>query len=362
VALLVGGRGKTREAALSSFVVFAAFVALYSVLLHKELRFLFPGMPFAVTATALALNDLWSVGPKEKEEFDMRKGVSSEASRAGEGSTREKEGSAEVRRGHRAAERTPGERTDGARDQGMERSLRARLMRGFVRGGVASALLLSLAATGAFLWVSSHNYPGAEAMMHLANIARRMRATTGGVRVHVDVATAMSGVTRFGEQLWQRLPEGAAWSFSKAEDLVNPCTGEAMEQGGRAEDYLHGGESSSNAHAASAFDSSAPSSSSSGKGIPDSFGPFGFLLTANPAPFTQSPPPGSADSCGAFRVVGVVHGNPRLGVQWRNFQPALPRAFAAALQQRFPAQDPSATWPIPVVATEPVIYILQRRK
>jgi len=126
-----------------------AFVAIYSCQPHKELRFIFYAFPIVNMAAAFGLARTRIVG------------------------------------------------------------LKSAFMRLLFLAAVA-ALALSLCFSGAFLYISSMNYPGGHAFAQL----HAMRAAEAGDsrRVHIDVPAAMQGVCRFGE-------EYAAWEYSKEEGL-----------------------------------------------------------------------------------------------------------------------------------------------
>jgi alpha-1,6-mannosyltransferase len=82
-------------------------------------------------------------------------------------------------------------------------------------GGIA-ALLLSLAASLAFVEVSRRNYPGGRALEALARHVRRQQGRIAEVRVRVDVAAAMTGASKFAEREARLRAPRAAWAFSKA--------------------------------------------------------------------------------------------------------------------------------------------------
>jgi alpha-1,6-mannosyltransferase len=73
--------------------------------------------------------------------------------------------------------------------------------------GIASSMLLSWLASSFMLYTSMHNYPGGEALDAL----HRLASPQANVNVHIDVLTAMTGASRFGE----RNPN---WTYSKNEN------------------------------------------------------------------------------------------------------------------------------------------------
>ena len=81
------------------------------------------------------------------------------------------------------------------------------------------------------LAVSRLNYPGAEALNRLHELARN---DTGVVRVHMDTLACMTGVTRFMERAPPVLgdAQGAFWVYDKTEDeerLLNPLFWEGFD-------------------------------------------------------------------------------------------------------------------------------------
>ncbi|XP_022081245.1 dol-P-Man:Man(7)GlcNAc(2)-PP-Dol alpha-1,6-mannosyltransferase-like [Acanthaster planci] len=75
--------------------------------------------------------------------------------------------------------------------------------------GVIGHFLVNMAATLAFLVVSHHNYPGGVALTKLHDAVPQ---DTAHVHVHIDVATAQTGVTRFTQV-------NRHWIYNKTENL-----------------------------------------------------------------------------------------------------------------------------------------------
>ncbi|KAM0529685.1 hypothetical protein ACHAQF_007289 [Verticillium nonalfalfae] len=88
------------------------------------------------------------------------------------------------------------------------------------------AVLASAAAAAALLALSSLNYPGGEALSHVARIAALAPATppAPAAAVHVDVLSCMTGVTLFGQNPTGRpvllAPDDAGLRFDKTEDAA----------------------------------------------------------------------------------------------------------------------------------------------
>jgi alpha-1,6-mannosyltransferase len=122
----------------------AGFVGLYSCLGHKEMRFMFPIMPILNLAAAVGMTRLhqWAFPAKDKT-----------------------------------------------------RSLLAQLA--FL--SCVGALLVSFAGSMAFLQVSRLNYPGGEALSLITKHLEQNNHVTDA-RVWIDVASAMSGVSLFGQR------------------------------------------------------------------------------------------------------------------------------------------------------------------
>ena len=137
------------------------FVALYSALPHKELRFVLYAVPPLNIAAAAAAAKLWNSLPSRKEKSFLK------------------------------------------RQLGMCGSM-----------ALLTVVQISVVASGAFLAASYSNYPGGRALERVHALGERSGAARGNrpIHVHVGVDAAMSGVSRF-------LERGHPWRYSKKETL-----------------------------------------------------------------------------------------------------------------------------------------------
>ena len=140
------------------------FVAVYSALPHKELRFVLYVVPPLNVAAATSLAKLYRAFPKPTAP-----------------------------------------------------SYTQRVLGRLGRLNVVAALLGCLALSGGFAAASVGNYPGAEALLALHELHGASRPRGSGraqrpIHVHVGVAAAISGVSRFLEQ-------PPPWKYSKTENL-----------------------------------------------------------------------------------------------------------------------------------------------
>jgi alpha-1,6-mannosyltransferase len=139
------------------------YVALYSFLGHKEVRFLFPVLPLFNVGVAVALSRIHAMLVYPGKD----KPVSGVAQ--------------------------------------------------LIYAGGIGALVLSLAASLAFVEVSRRNYPGGLALDALTHhVQKEQQGRIAEIRVHVDVASAMTGVSKFAEREAQTRTPHVAWTFSKA--------------------------------------------------------------------------------------------------------------------------------------------------
>lgn len=129
------------------------YIALYSCLGHKEVRFLFPVMPLLNLAVAVGMARIHRlVFPPSNKEKRV--------------------------------------------------SLYAKI--GFLK--VVASLVLTLLASSMFLAVSQQNYPGGEALLRLEQHLHKYQTEDGlvandpEVHVYIDVAAAMSGISLFGQR------------------------------------------------------------------------------------------------------------------------------------------------------------------
>jgi alpha-1,6-mannosyltransferase len=136
------------------------FVGLYSCLGHKEVRFLFPVLPLFNLSAAIGLARVHNL------------------------------------------------RFPGKDDKPVGWAVR------FMYVGGVAVLLLTLAASVVFVLVSRSNYPGGVALKELTNLVQ----ASGPERaiVYIDVASAMTGVSLFGQRDAQRRAPRTIWTFHKA--------------------------------------------------------------------------------------------------------------------------------------------------
>jgi alpha-1,6-mannosyltransferase len=151
------------------------FVIMYSFLGHKEMRFIFPALPILNLAAAVGMSklDRLSFSSNDITKKDDKADAVSWVARLGFGC------------------------------------------------GIL-CMLTTLGGSLVFVAVSRWNYPGGDALMALVrHIQQQQRGDFGMVpltmttiKVHIDVATAMSGVSLFGQRAAQELPH-AKWEFVK---------------------------------------------------------------------------------------------------------------------------------------------------
>ena len=176
----------TRKDARAVFLVALSFVTAYSFLPHKELRFVFPAVPLCDACAA--------VGAVEAYGRLAGKRVASKTLRSARRGTRT---SAEKRR--------------------TRRNFVARARLAVAPLLVGAVLLLAVATHAVFASAAYLNYPGGEAFaaMHAAEASQRTRAfREKPTRVHVDVVAAQTGVSRFGESVFDD-----AFVYSKREGV-----------------------------------------------------------------------------------------------------------------------------------------------
>lgn len=149
---------------LPFLVPILGFVVLYSNLGHKEMRFIFPALPILNLAAAATMARLVGLAFPSKEKRP---------------------------------------------------AIISRLA--FVCG--VMCVVLTMAGNLAFVAVSRWNYPGGDGLLGLVkHIQKQVEVTditNTHVRVHVDVASAMSGVSLFGQRAAESLVPTVHWTFDK---------------------------------------------------------------------------------------------------------------------------------------------------
>jgi alpha-1,6-mannosyltransferase len=145
------------------------FIGLYSFLGHKEMRFIFPALPMLNLGAAVGVSKLSRLAFPQAV-----KGNNKDSS----------------------------------------------LIASFGFGCCLLCMILSLCGSLSFVAVSKLNYPGGNALselaFHLKNISLDERFDVPfSVHVHIDVASAMSGVSLFGQRAAQASTPNIDWKFSK---------------------------------------------------------------------------------------------------------------------------------------------------
>lgn len=163
------------------------FIALYSFLGHKEVRFLFPAFPLLNLAAATGLERFHNLA------F-----------------------------GRANAKDKPNLRTE------------RKLGRFLYVAVVTSCLLLTLMASLTFAHISKHNYPGGHAMRSLKD---HLSMNKGQIyKVHIDVASAMTGVSLFEQRAFPSVIFDKAGyekqAFSRGKDQYTHLLSEDAEVAG----------------------------------------------------------------------------------------------------------------------------------
>eukprot|EP00737_Agarophyton_chilense_P002853 gb/GEZJ01003285.1/.p1 GENE.gb/GEZJ01003285.1/~~gb/GEZJ01003285.1/.p1 ORF type:complete len:527 (-),score=48.43 gb/GEZJ01003285.1/:688-2268(-) len=161
------------------------FVGLYSNLPHKELRFILYVLPVLNAAAAVAI------------QTEFRR----------------------VRQNTRAAAR---KKHDDRRKTGCKRGdvLRAAVFGAFVVATLVACMAQTVISSAASRW----NYPAGHALMRLHEVEKRVCAEAGGLErmegyVHIDVDSAMGGISQFVQESYEREKSCWTWRYSKREDV-----------------------------------------------------------------------------------------------------------------------------------------------
>jgi len=145
------------------FMPVLAFIGLYSILPHKEIRFIFVAFPLFNVLAAKTLATC-----------------------------------------HRTMI------TIYSRDNSMKQNVKplaSKIMVLAMHGGCLAAVALSLVASMVFVQVSRSNYPGGVGLIALSKHLEQAAKSDEPIQIYVDVAAAMTGVSLFGQrQLLQNCP------------------------------------------------------------------------------------------------------------------------------------------------------------
>lgn len=177
------------------------FVALYSFLPHKEMRFIFPALPILNLCAAYGLSRLVTVDSSIPLEVPPGKD----------------------------------------KDHLVEKNYGATYTSLITRLAGIGTLVATLAGSSLFLGLSKHNYPGGVALERLryhVDSSIPMAASDVSsfqwkdVHVYIDVAAAMTGVSLFGQRhAAHRVGDDGVWRFTKAgyedENKVHGSSGES---------------------------------------------------------------------------------------------------------------------------------------
>jgi hypothetical protein len=224
------------------------FCALYSCLGHKETRFLFPVLPLWNLAAAVGLAKvhaatfgssdggvllLWSrsrttvttaVDRNSKNDSNAlhkKDDDHPESDNKNDSSALHEKHGDDLNKGtncnsalHEKGDDHPESETQLSTSSSYRPSMVGRL----IYAGCMGLLIVTLAVSSIFVAVSRWNYPGGVALTQLVQHIQQIQgdATTNQVRVHIDVATAMTGVSLFGQrEATVRVPN-MEWVFDKA--------------------------------------------------------------------------------------------------------------------------------------------------
>ncbi|CAN0198666.1 unnamed protein product [Pylaiella littoralis] len=184
-----------------------AMVCLYSLLPHKELRFIFPALPLFNLAAGVgmskAVRGVFYAGRKGRKGDDAEDGDDDDYG-----------GGPERTRSNTRKKKVRQSTTHRRRRGGRHRPLGVAVQL-LLAGVLAVACLATAGTTALALAASRANYPGGEALLALHRaIDADTRKSSKDVLVHLDAGAAMSGVSRFGQR-------AKGVSYSKQEEGVD---------------------------------------------------------------------------------------------------------------------------------------------
>lgn len=147
-------------AAFPYFMPVLAFIGLYSILPHKEIRFIFAAFPMFNVLAAKTLATC-----------------------------------------HKTASVTC------SSTKQEPKSSPSKVIIRLIHGGCLAAVSLSLVASVIFVQVSTANYPGGEGLLALSKHLAQFPKSDEPIQIYIDVASAMTGVSLFGQRsLIQKCP------------------------------------------------------------------------------------------------------------------------------------------------------------
>jgi alpha-1,6-mannosyltransferase len=194
-----------------------SFCALYSCLGHKETRFLFPVLPLWNLAAAVGLAKVHAAAFGSSSSSNGGAGVLLLSSTTPLTTITVDNRNDDSSALHKKDDDHPDSDVKPSSTSSFAVN-RPSLVGRLIYVGCMGLLLLTLAASSIFVAVSRWNYPGGQALNRLVQHIQQVQgdATTQTVHVHIDVATAMTGVSLFGQrEATVRVPN-MEWVFDKA--------------------------------------------------------------------------------------------------------------------------------------------------
>ena len=140
---------------LSYFIPVLAFIGLYSILPHKEIRFIFVTFPMFNVFAAKTIASC-----------------------------------------HKCVQFSRNQKASDERIISKKHSI---LLASMLYLGCLAIVFISFLASFAFIQLSKKNYPGGEAIISLKKLLREKKALDKEVNIYIDVASTMTGVSLFGQ-------------------------------------------------------------------------------------------------------------------------------------------------------------------
>ena len=170
----------------SFYIPIIGFVGLYSFLPHKEIRFIFIALPMINIMAAKGLESIYKVVSLA---FNMRNNNNTTSV-----IQMKVKNDSNNNNNHRYEDETKGKQ--------MKKTTLILLFIIFM-GGLGT-IVISFIGSSIFVSVSNKNYPGGQALRHLIHMIKEGQEkdnniTTSQIRIYVDVASAMTGVSLFGQ-------------------------------------------------------------------------------------------------------------------------------------------------------------------